>query len=227
MGSADGGRVSVVQDSYDAVHTAFAAPHRARKADTTADNAVRPPSNAERRVDDAAIPVDKADGDWDTRDLAMAKLNEKQAYGALLQQAVALARLSPYEIAKACEVVTRTVARWEAGQTQPNPFQQRNIVHLLHKTGRVPRKMLEELALASADDLVSLGLEAPPPKRSPAPPNAQKIVDDAVREAAETLSVDPKVLRPVASRLFQAIAEGSVPAEAAAQLAVAERAGAR
>jgi hypothetical protein len=156
--------------------------------------------------------------------LPMAKLTEKQAYGALLGQAIALARLRPYEVAKACEVVTRTVARWQAGQTQPNPFQQRNIVFLLHETGRVPRAMLEELASASADDLVSLGLESPPAKRPVAPPNAQKVVDDAVREAAEELSLDPKVLRPVVSRLYQAIAEGNVPADAAARLVVAERA---
>ena len=55
------------------------------------------------------------------------------------------------------------------------------------------------------------------------PPNAQKVVDDAVREAAEELSLDPRVLRPVVSRLYEAIAQGGVPPDAAARLAVAPR----
>ena len=222
--SADGGRVSVVQESDNAVHRAFAVPWRAVNPDATADNAVRPSSNAGSATDDVGVAIDKADGDWDMRGLPMAKLTPKKAYGALLTRAIRMARLDPYEIAKPCQVVTRTVARWQAGETQPNPFQQRNIVHLLHETGRVPRAMLEELALASADDLVSLGLESPPPKRPAAPLNAQKVIDDAVREAAEELSLEPKVLRRVASRLYQAIAEGNVPADAAARLAVAGRA---
>ncbi len=53
--------------------------------------------------------------------------------------------------------------------------------------------------------------------------DAQKVGDDAVREAAEALDVAPRVLRPVARRLFQAIANGSVPTDVAARLAAGAR----
>jgi hypothetical protein len=49
---------------------------------------------------------------------------------------------------------------------------------------------------------------------------AQKTVDDAVREAAEELGIAPGTLRPVVARLLEAIAQGDVSAQVAAEMAV-------
>jgi hypothetical protein len=56
-----------------------------------------------------------------------------------------------------------------------------------------------------------------PPPSTPSPATT-KVLDDAVREAAEELSIDVKTLRPVASRLFEALATYEIPPAAAAQM---------
>jgi hypothetical protein len=148
-----------------------------------------------------------------------------ETYSALLRRALIAARLPDRHLAGPCEVVPRTVARWVAGETLPNPHQQRAIVYLLDEAGLVPRDLLAELAAESNDTLESLGIVPPAPPPPPLPPavpaNAQRIVDDAIREAAEALDVTPRVLRPILARAFAALAEGKVPADAAARLAVA------
>lgn len=152
------------------------------------------------------------------------KKEEHEWCSRLLNRALLASELPSSRLAKPCEVVPRTVARWLAGETLPNPFQQRNIVHVLHATGRVPRDLLEELASASADTLESLDIvrrAPPPPAPPPVPADAQRIVDDAIREAAEALDVTPRTLRPIVSQLLDALARGAVPVDAGARLAVA------
>jgi hypothetical protein len=48
-----------------------------------------------------------------------------------------------------------------------------------------------------------------------------EMTDDAVREAAEELAVDPRTLRPILSRLFAALVRYEIPARAAAEMVVA------
>jgi hypothetical protein len=49
------------------------------------------------------------------------------------------------------------------------------------------------------------------------------VLDDAVREAAEDLAVEPRVLRPVLSALFRALVEYEIPPDAAAEMVLRER----
>jgi hypothetical protein len=48
--------------------------------------------------------------------------------------------------------------------------------------------------------------------------NAQTVVDDAVREAAEDLDVTPRALRPILSHLIDRAARAGVPLDAAARM---------
>jgi transcriptional regulator with XRE-family HTH domain len=137
------------------------------------------------------------------------------------------ARVTRSEIAHECQVLPRTVARWEDGESDPGLLKRGKVVKALYATGRTPRHLLEALAEQASVTLWQLGLELPPGTKPVAPVSAyvesaaaQKVVDDAVRAAAEDLAIDPRALRPVASRLFEAIAQGEIPAEAAAKMAL-------
>jgi DNA-binding XRE family transcriptional regulator len=129
-------------------------------------------------------------------------------------------RISRVELAKELDVLPRTVARWEADQHDPSETIASLIILFFEERG-APRPLLEELAKAAYIHLLSLGI-GPFPKVAFKPSAAsQKVVDDAVREAAEDLGLEPRALRPVVSRLLEAIAQGGIPADAAAKMAVA------
>jgi len=72
-----------------------------------------------------------------------------------------------------------------------------------------------------AHQSLELGIDPPPEIPFVPTPAHQKAIDDAIREAAEELEIEPRKLRPVASRLFGALARSGVPVEAAAGMAFA------
>jgi transcriptional regulator with XRE-family HTH domain len=164
----------------------------------------------------------------------MAKASQEPSFGTILVAARTAAGVSRSEIAKECDVEPRTVARWEADENDPSTDAKWLILHLLHESGRAPRPLLEQLADASDIALWQLGIDPPPHAAPAAPPPApvapspaaRKAIDDAVREAAEDLGVDPRTLRPVLRRLLEAIAATGVGTEDAARLVVRRASGA-
>jgi hypothetical protein len=150
-------------------------------------------------------------------------------FGAALLAARLAARVSRAQIAATCGVLPRTVARWEAGENDPDATSRELAILFLDGTGCLPRPLLEQLAESGHAPLWSLGIEPPPgatvAKASVFVPSAasQKVVDDAIREAAEDLAIPAPSLRPVVSRLLEAIARGGVPADAAARMAIVKR----
>ena len=121
-------------------------------------------------------------------------------------------------IARACGVLPRTVARWEDGDVEPLLATKIQIINTLHDSEKLPQDLLERLCKNIGIDAWRLGLAPVPSTPFTPSPATTKVLDDAVREAAEELSIDVKTLRPVASRLFEALATYEIPPAAAAQM---------
>jgi transcriptional regulator with XRE-family HTH domain len=142
-------------------------------------------------------------------------------FGAVLLAARTAAKVSRAELAKHLDVLPRTVARWEADENYPGGTIIKLILVFLHETGRLPRPLIDEYAEVGHINLWTLGIDPPPTVPFVPTPAHQKAIDDAIREAAEELEIDPRKLRPVAGRLFAALAESGIPADVAAGMAVA------
>ncbi len=149
-------------------------------------------------------------------------------FGVALRRAREAAGLTQSAVARHLHKTALTVHRWEMQNVRPT-FEDR--VTLLRTLAKAPRPLLAELATASEVQLDSVLPLPPPPAPVPppvavasAPPakvmdaNAQTVVDDAVREAAEDLELSPRVLRPVLSRFLDRVARASVPMDAAARM---------
>ena len=144
-----------------------------------------------------------------------------RTFGAVLLAARTAAKVTRAELAKGLDVLPRTVARWEADENTPSTTDMQLILHFLHETGRLPRPLLDEYAKVTYLSPWTLGIDPLPEVRFVPTPAHQKAIDDAIREAAEDLEIEPRTLRPVASRLFAALAKSGIPANAAAGMAVA------
>jgi hypothetical protein len=128
-------------------------------------------------------------------------------------------------IAKACGVLPRTVKRWEDDDCEPSVPVKHAALLALHESGRLEPDLLEMLAEDIGLSAWQLGLGPPPPPEFVPTAAAQKVLDDAVREAAEELAVDPRALRPVLRRLFATMTECEIPAHAAVEMVVRKRGG--
>jgi hypothetical protein len=128
-------------------------------------------------------------------------------------------------IAQACGVVPRTVARWEDGDCEPGLPMKSTVLVTLYDSGRLSTELLEALAHDYGVEPWQLGMGSPPPPDFTPSPATQKVLDDAVREAAEDLGVDVGALRPVVSKLFAALAQYEIPPGAAAGMVGKRRKG--
>jgi hypothetical protein len=151
-------------------------------------------------------------------------------FGEALRHAREAAGLTQAALARHLKKTPVSAHRWETQGVRP-PYEAR--VEILRFLAKAPRPLLEALADMSDVDLDSV-LPLPPapvpvppaPHVAAAPPlpakvmlaNAQTLLDDAVREAAEDLDVSPRVLRPVLSRLLDRAARAGVPVDAAARM---------
>ena len=153
---------------------------------------------------------------------------QPSGFGIALRRAREAAGLSQADVALNLQKAAITVHRWETKGTLPT-FEDR--VKLLQRLANAPRPLLADLANAGKVALESVLPLPPPPVASPPPPpaapastakvmdaNAQTVVDDALREAAEDLDVAPRALRPVLSRLLDRIGRAGVPMDAAARM---------
>jgi hypothetical protein len=131
--------------------------------------------------------------------------------------------VSRADVAKVCRVLPRTVARWADGDCEPSVQRKTAVIQRLHDSGRLPKALLDKLADDVGLTAWQLGLEPPPPPDFTPSPATQKVLDDAVREAAEELAVDPRALRPVLSRVFAALVRYEIPVGAAVEMVVARR----
>ncbi len=156
--------------------------------------------------------------------IAMAKSDATPTFGSAFLRARAVLRIGRGDVAHACRVTMRTVARWEADESWPT-LEDRHL--LLRLYSKLPREDLHSMAALAQTTLAAAGIPetpvAAPPSPGPLPPApfsaaAQKVVDDAIREAAEDLGLVARDLRPVASRLFDARARAGVTPEAAARM---------
>jgi hypothetical protein len=142
-------------------------------------------------------------------------------FAHLLLIALEETKVSRTEMTKACGVLPRTVARWVDGDAEPDIGKKSIVIHLLHDSGRLRKVLLDKLCENIGLEAWQLNLEPPPVPEFIRSPATEKVLDDAVREAAEELGVDPRVLRPVLSRLFAALVRYEIPAGAAAEMVVA------
>jgi transcriptional regulator with XRE-family HTH domain len=147
--------------------------------------------------------------------------DNRLSFGAALLAARKAARVTRAELAKEMDLLPRTISRWETGQNVPDSTRRELVIHALYRTGRVPRALLEQLADAAYTRLWMLGIEARPAAPWVPTPAHAKIVDDAIRQAAEDLGIQARALRPAVSKLLGALARGGIPAGAAAELALA------
>jgi transcriptional regulator with XRE-family HTH domain len=148
-------------------------------------------------------------------------------FGAALRKAREAAGLTQASVARHLGKTALSVHRWEMQGVRPT-YEDR--VALLQLLAKAPRALLAELAEESdvaLDSVLPLPPAPPaPPPAAAAPPlparvmleNAQTVVDDAVREAAEDLDVTPRALRPILSRLIDRAARAGVPLDAAARM---------
>ncbi len=129
--------------------------------------------------------------------------------------------------AKACDVVPRTLSRWEAGASWP-PLEDRfTLLRLLIDLPLPELEKLADLAMTTLGAAQTTVVPHPDDVVAPAsvvlaPPSAsaQKVLDDALREAAEDLAVHAAALRPVASRLLDAIAKTGGTLDVAARMVI-------
>jgi hypothetical protein len=128
--------------------------------------------------------------------------------------------VSRSDVARACGVVPRTAARWADGDCEPSVAVKTTIVHRLYDSRRLPKALLDKLCEDIGQAAWQLGLEAPPAPVFTPSPATQKVLDDVVREAAEELSVDPRALRPVLSRVFAELVRYEIPVGAAVGMVV-------
>lgn len=148
---------------------------------------------------------------------------EPLRFSHLLLLALDATKVRRADIAKACRVLPRTVARWEVGECEPSIPMKTTVILTLHDSHRLPRVLLDKLGEDVGLTAWQLGLAPPPPPDFTPSPATQKVLDDAVREAAEDLAVDPRALRPVLSRVFAALVHYEIPVGAAAEMVVARR----
>jgi hypothetical protein len=146
--------------------------------------------------------------------------DDEAHFGHLLLLAMQMTGVTRAQIAHACHVNSRTVARWENAENDPPLQAKTHAIDVLVESGKLDPKLLELLTGNVGLEPWSLGYQAPPAPEFTPSAATRKVLDDAVREAAEELAVDPRVLRPALSKLLRALVQYEIPPGAAAEMVV-------
>jgi hypothetical protein len=141
-------------------------------------------------------------------------------FGHLLLLAMRLTGVTRSQIATACSVNSRTVARWENAENDPPLPAKTHAIEALQQSGKLDPKLLALLTNNVGLEPWSLGYGTPPVPVFTPSAATRKVLDDAVREAAEELGIATGVLRPALSKLLRALVEYEIPPGAAAEMVV-------